>query len=271
MVIRAGVIGHPIAHSLSPRIHNTWFADHALAGEYNAVDVHPDDLADAIRRLMESGWAGVNVTLPHKQAAYELADIANPVAEAQGAANLLIFSDGKVIADNTDVAGFRRCMGSSVGEGSHHRAVVLGAGGAAGPIIQNVLFCDEIVVINRTSSKAEELARRFGPRVRAGGWEELADLLPDTDYLINATSLGMRGQPALDVDASLLPSHAEVFDIVYAPLETSLLRAARARGLKAVGGLPMLVYQAAPSFKAFTGVEVRNPEAVLKSLEADLS
>ncbi|MEM9838398.1 MAG: shikimate dehydrogenase [Pseudomonadota bacterium] len=288
MVIRAGVVGHPIAHSLSPRIHNTWFADYDLPGIYEAVDTHPDDFEKTIRKLMDEGWAGVNVTLPHKQSAYELADIVNPVAEVQEAANLLIFSDGKIIADNTDVHGFSECLTplwnskkgkempprliEQIGKKKEMRAVVLGAGGAAGPIIDNVLFCQETVVINRTKERAEALAERFGRhRVRAGTWDELGELLPQTDFLINTTSLGMKGQPELDVDVSLLPDHAEVYDIVYAPLETKLLRDARASGLVAVGGLRMLVFQAEPSFKAFTGVFVRKPQDILRTLEAELS
>ncbi|MEM1379818.1 MAG: shikimate dehydrogenase [Pseudomonadota bacterium] len=265
MVIRTGVVGHPISHSLSPKIYNTWFADVGIAGQYEAVDVVPENFETTVRQLARDGWRGVNVTIPHKTAAYEIADYRNPEAERVGAANLLVFSEGKIIADNTDVAGFRSCLQSIPTK--TNRAVVLGAGGAAGAIIAALSSCGEVSIVNRTLSKAGALSERADAKTQAYTWDALPDLLQNTDFLINTTSLGMTGQPRLEIDLAPLPQQAEVYDIVYTPLETEFLKAAKARGLRAVGGLSMLVYQAVPSFKAYTGVEISDVDAMLRSLE----
>lgn len=268
--MRAAVLGHPIAHSLSPQIYNRWFSETGFPGEYEAIDVTGDAFEATVRRLVALGYAGVNVTLPHKNAASRFADFRTAEADRVGAANLLLFRDGKVVADNTDGEGFSACLktGSAQPYPRTGLAVVLGAGGAAAPVIAQLLPGD-IAIVNRTKTRAEDLAGRFGPSCSAHAWDELGELLPRADILVNTTSLGMKGQPPLEIDLSPMPS-GSVVDIVYAPLETPLLRDARARGHHTANGLRMLVYQAVPSFRAYTGLTPSDPERTLLDLEASL-
>ncbi|MCQ8183824.1 shikimate dehydrogenase [Parvularcula maris] len=277
MVIRAGVIGDPVAQSLSPRIYNHWFDAVGMAGRYEAVHCEADRFEETVRRLMAEGWQGLNVTIPHKTRAADLADYRNPEVEQIGAANLLLFRDGKIIADNTDRRGFARSrlnpqyVHYQATQGRARKAVVLGAGGAAGPIVLDLWGLPEIVVTNRTFQKAERLADRFDEHVRSVRWEDRNLEVQGADILVNTTSLGMKGQPPLEVDLSGLNPGALVVDIVYAPLRTQLLQEAEKLGFFTANGLTMLVYQAVPSFKAYTGLRPPSPEKILQILTRELS
>lgn len=270
MVTKAAILGHPVNQSLSPRIYNEWFDALGFPGHYEAIDTPPSEFEATVRRLMNDGYAGVNVTLPNKNIAASLADYRNKSVERCGAANLLLFRSGKIIADNTDGAGFARCLvrRDKPGAPLSTKAVVLGAGGAAAPVI-NQLTPQRVHIANRTKEKAEALAENFGPTCSAHEWDEIPELLKGADLLVNTTSLGMKGQPPLTIDLTPMAPDALVVDIVYAPLETELLKQARKLSLGTSNGLTMLVYQAVPSFLAYTGLRAPSPERTLRALEAE--
>ena len=247
------MIGHPIGHSLSPRLHGRWLERYGIEGRYEAVDLAPDAFAGGVRRLAQDGWAGVNVTLPHKASALALADEATETASRLGVANLLIFCEGKITADNTDQAGFASALAPHLTP-AHRRALVLGAGGATPAVLAALLQVgiEDIRLTNRTAATAEAMAGRFGAQVVP--WADRQDALnAETDLVINATPLGLRGYAALDLPLGALPDHAVVADIAYSADGTELVRAARGRGLSGFDGLAMLVAQAVPSFAAFFG------------------
>lgn len=247
----AGVIGWPVAHSLSPRIHRFWLQALGLDGDYSRFAVAPESLATAIRALPALGLAGVNVTVPHKRAVMAHLDEISPEARAVGAVNTVVVEGGRRRGLNTDIAGFvGPLQGLDVG-----RAAVIGAGGAARAVLAGLhrLGVAEVLIFNRTPARAEELLAASGLAGQALALAERVRV-PAVDLLVNATSLGMVGQPALEVDLGQLPATATVYDIVYAPLQTGLLRTAAARGLRTVDGLRMLVGQAAPAFQEFFGV-----------------
>ena len=260
MTTLAGVLGDPIAHSRSPRLHRHWLDRYGIDGDYLPLRVPAADLRAALSLLPQAGFAGVNVTIPHKEAAFALADEITDRARAVGAANTLTFRDGRVMADNTDGHGFvasldQQAPGWDAGTGS---ALVLGAGGAARGIVAALLVrgVDRVVLANRDRGRAERLAADLAGlpgRIDAIKTAAIPDALGEATLLVNATSLGMVGQPPLDIDLSPLPDAATVTDIVYTPLETPLLAAARARGLRTVDGLGMLLHQAAPGFEAWFG------------------
>jgi shikimate dehydrogenase len=251
----AGVLGWPVAHSRSPLLHGTWLERHGIDGAYLPLPVRPERFADAVRALADLGFRGANVTLPHKEAAFALCDRLAPSAERAGAVNTLVFrDDGSVEGANTDGFGFlENCAQSAPGWGAAAGpAVVLGAGGAARAIAAALLDagCPHLTLVNRNAARAEALARALGGPVA------VADRPPleAASLLVNTTSLGMAGQPPLELDLSPLPAGAVVADAVYVPLETPLLAAARARGdLRAVDGLGMLLHQARPGFEAWFG------------------
>jgi shikimate dehydrogenase len=257
---RAFVVGHPIAHSRSPLIHGHWLAVHGIPGSYERLDVAPEAFPDFIRALPASGYRGGNVTIPHKEAAFALVDTLTPRAKTIGAVNTLVVGpDGRIRGDNTDAPGFCAHLDHSLGAAWPDRAggtaLVLGAGGAARAIVVGLAErgLRRVWVANRTAARAEAVAA-LAPGVGAAlAWDDLPAALPETGLLVNTTSLGMKGQPPLAVDLSLLPADAAVADIVYAPLETELLAAARRRGLAAVDGLGMLLHQAVPGFAAWFG------------------
>jgi len=256
----AGILGWPVAHSRSPLIHNYWISELGLDAAYLPLPVAPDDFADAVRALPKLGLAGANVTVPHKQAAFELADSLDPLAKRLGAVNTLVFAkDGSIEGRNTDVHGFLenlRAGAPDIDFAAGH-TVVLGAGGAARAVIAGLLEagCKKVRILNRTTERAEALAEDFGDsRIDVEHWERREASLGDASLLINATSLGMEGAAALDLSLDALPDSAVVNDLVYAPLETDLLRAARDKGCRAVDGLGMLLHQAAPAFEAWFGV-----------------
>lgn len=257
----AAVCGWPVAQSKSPLIHGFWLAALGLPGAYLRLALHPSEAAVAFRQLGRMGLAGANVTVPLKRLALAAADVVAPCAQDVGAANLLLADGGRLVARNTDRDGFAaplRARGAQP-----ETAVVIGAGGAARAVVAALrdLGVRRLTLVNRSAPPAEALA---------AGWPAARTLqlvpglsLPPADLLVNATSLGMTGQPPLDVRLDGLPAHALVYDLVYAPLETDLLRQARARGLATLDGLEMLVAQAAPAFEAFFGAAPprgRDPE-----------
>jgi shikimate dehydrogenase len=253
----AGVIGWPVKHSRSPRLHGFWARHYAIDAAYVPLAVKPADFETAVRALPKLGFAGANVTLPHKEAALKLADIVDPSAQRIGAANTLIFhDDGKIEARNTDAFGFGAHLNQTAPDWRKDRAaVVFGAGGAARAILAALLDAGvpEIRLINRTRARAESLAAEFGARIRVVDWTDRRTALDGAGLLVNTTTQGMDGQAALDIDLATLPDDAVVNDLVYVPLETPLLAQARRRGLRTVDGLGMLLHQGRPGFAAWFG------------------
>ena len=266
MTIRAGVIGHPIAHSKSPKLHGYWLKLHGIDGEYNAHDIAPQQLGSFIASLPASGMAGCNVTIPHKEAALALVDTADDLALAVGAVNTIIVKDGKTIGTNTDVAGFYDNIKPHITQ--TRKAVVLGAGGASRAVVVALrqLGFSSIVITNRTREKAESIARDHALMV--ADWDHRGDELTGADLLVNTTSLGLTGNAPLEISLDALPTPALVTDIIYAPLETPLLAAARKRGNPTVDGLGMLLRQAAPGFAAWFGVMPEVTDAVRQHILA---
>ncbi|MGY4629580.1 shikimate dehydrogenase [Bradyrhizobium sp. USDA 4486] len=269
----ACLIGWPAAHSRSPLIHHYWLRTLGIAGGYVIEAVPPDDLRDFVLRLSLRGFVGANVTIPHKEAALALSS-PDARARAVGAANTLWFEDGELRSTNTDVEGFIGNLDASApGWDRAEEALVLGAGGSSRAVVFGLRErgVKRIHLANRTIARAETLAGQFGPNVHPVAWDAIDDLLPRAKLLVNTTSLGMHGQPSLDVDVARLPNEAVVADLVYVPLVTPLLGAAQARGLKTADGLGMLLHQAVRGFELWFG---RRPEvtAELRALvEADLT
>lgn len=253
---KAFVIGHPIAHSRSPKIHGYWLKSYGISGSYEAIDVAPDDLPAFLSALREKGFEGGNVTIPHKEAVFAAVKRRDAAAEQIGAVNTLWFDEGNLCAGNTDAHGFAANLDEHApGWAGNGPAVVLGAGGAARAVIHALKErgVRDIRIVNRTRTRAEELRDQFGAGVSAHGSEATDELATDTGLLINTTALGMHGNEGLPADPASLPAHAIVTDIVYVPLETPLLAAARQRGLKTVDGLGMLLHQAVPGFERWFG------------------
>jgi shikimate dehydrogenase len=269
----ACLIGWPAAHSRSPLIHHYWLRTLGIEGGYVIEAVPPDEFKDFLFRLSHRGFVGANVTRPHKERALALSK-PDERARAVGAANTLWFADGELCSTNTDVEGFINNLDSSApGWDKTEDALVLGAGGAARAVVFGLLErgVKRVHLANRTIERAGALSDQFGARVLPVGWDAVPGLLPRAGLLVNTTSLGMHGQPALELDVGMLPSHAVVADIVYVPLRTPLLTAATARGLKTADGLGMLLHQAVRGFELWFG---QRPEvtAELRSLvEADLT
>ena len=255
----AGVMGWPIAHSRSPRLHGFWLAQHNIDGAYLPLPVRPENLAASLKALPLLGFAGVNITLPHKSAALGLVDRADAQARRIGAVNTIVVgADGLLEGRNTDGYGFLEHLKASAPgwKTADGPAVLLGAGGSARAIAVALLGAGvpELRIVNRTPRRAAELAAALGTAARPADWEERDDMLAGANLLVNATTLGMAGQPGLKIDLRHLPRKAIVYDIVYVPLETPLLAAARARGHACVDGLGMLLHQALPGFAAWFGV-----------------
>lgn len=254
----AGVIGTPIAHSRSPRIHGHWLKTIGIAGHYIPMDVAADDLEAVLRTLPKAGFVGVNITIPHKEKVLELADEITDHAALIGAANTLTFTDGgRISADNTDGYGFIENLKSAQGDWNPALgpAAVFGAGGASRAIIVSLLDAGvpELLLSNRTRERADTLAQEFGKRVRVFDWAQAGDMLEHAATVVNTTSLGMTGNPPLNVALDGLQKGALVTDIVYAPLRTPLLEAAEAMGCHTVDGLGMLLHQAVPGFERWFG------------------
>ena len=263
MVIRAGVVGHPIAHSLSPRLHGRWLEKHGIDGSYEAIDAGTD-FEGTIRRLIEAGFAGCNVTLPFKAEAAALADEATPLVRQLGTANTLTFQGGRIAADNTDATGMAEALRPHVDE-RHRSALILGAGGVAPAAVAalRTLGIGNLRIANRTLESAASLSDRFD--LTLVPWSERDDAAT-ADVLVNATALGLPGRPGVPLDLDGLPAHAVVMDAVYTPSGTDLVARARGRGLAAVDGLVMLVHQAIPGFARWFGTTPTDPAEA----EADL-
>jgi shikimate dehydrogenase len=257
----AGVIGWPVGHSRSPRLHNYWLARYDIDGAYVPLAVKPQDIEAALRALPKLGFAGANVTVPHKEAAHRLADRLEPSAERTGAVNTLVVQEGKLIGSNTDGYGFIQNLRASAPGWSAAKgpAVIVGAGGAARAIAAALVDerAPEIRIVNRTRARADALVSALGRPLAAVDWSARAAALKGAALLVNATTQGMTGAGELDLPLDALPRDAVVNDIVYAPLTTKLLAAAAAHGNPAVDGLGMLLHQAAPGFAAWFG---RTPE-----------
>lgn len=273
---RAFVCGHPIAHSRSPKIHGYWLRTYGISGSYEAIDVEPQHAAHFFATLGDNGFAGGNVTIPHKEAAYAAVATRDEAAERIGAVNTLWLEDGVLNGGNTDAEGFAANLDERApGWAKAGPAVVLGAGGAARAVIQALKergFTD-IRVTNRTVARAVELADRFGPGVTAHPAAATGELLADAGLLVNTTALGMAGKDGageLPANPDMLPRHAIVTDIVYVPLETPLLLAARRRGLKTVDGLGMLLHQAVPGFERWFGRRPEVTEELRAMIVADM-
>ncbi|PBB44282.1 shikimate dehydrogenase [Mesorhizobium sp. WSM3866] len=270
---RAFVTGHPIAHSRSPKIHRYWLEQYGIDGSYQAIDVRPEDFAAFLKSLGENGYRGGNVTIPHKEAAFALVERRDEAAEAIGAVNTLWLEDGVLWGGNTDALGFAGNLDEHApGWAANGPAVVLGAGGASRAVIYALKDrgLNDIRIVNRTLARAEELADRFGAGVSAHGAGAVGELLSDAGLLINTTALGMHGNETLAADPAGLPGHAIVTDIVYVPLDTPLLAAARARGLKTVDGLGMLLHQAVPGFERWFGKRPEVTPQLRRMIVADI-
>ncbi|CAA9280014.1 MAG: Shikimate 5-dehydrogenase I alpha [uncultured Craurococcus sp.] len=251
----AGILGWPVSHSRSPRLHGLWLRRHGIDGAYLPLPVRPERFAEAVRSLADLGFRGANVTIPHKEAAFAVCDRVEASAERAGAVNTLVFREGRIEGSNTDGYGFLANLrdGAPGWRAEAGPAVILGAGGSARAIAAALLDagCPRLTLVNRSPARAEALARALGGPIAVADRPPLGDAA----LLVNTTSLGMQGQPPLELDLAPLPAGAVVADIVYVPRETGLLAAARARGLTAVDGLGMLLHQARPGFAAWFGAE----------------
>ena len=275
MTIRAAcIVGWPVGHSRSPLIHNYWLKHYGIAGEYRREAVPPDAFAAFLKNLAARGYAGCNVTLPHKETALKLSQ-PDDRADAAGAANTLWLDGGALRSTNTDVEGFLDNLDACAPQWDRdlRTALVLGAGGAARAVIYGLVLrgAGRIVVVNRTAERAEALRRRFGERVHPVPWNARNEPLADAGLVVNATTLGMEQRADLALDLSRLPHHALVADLVYVPLLTPLLAAARARGLRTADGLGMLLYQAVRGFTLWFGKKPDVTEELRALAEADLA
>ena len=255
----AGVIGTPIAHSRSPRLHQHWLRRYGIQGYYIPIDVASDDLEAALETLPKLGFVGINVTIPHKERILALADVVSDRAAVIGAANTIVFrSDGKIHADNTDGYGFIENLKQYAPDwtAKDAPAAVIGAGGAARAIVSALLDAGvpEIRLSNRTKTRAEALRQEFGTKITVYDWVQAGNMFEGAGTIVNTSSLGMQGKPQLRIPLDGIEKTAVVTDLVYAPLETDLLAHARAIGCRTVDGLGMLLHQAAPGFERWFGV-----------------
>lgn len=255
-MIKAFVIGDPIAHSKSPLIHGQWLNRYAIAGSYEAIRVTPSELSNFLDQVRKGAFAGGNVTIPHKQAAFAACDHVEGEAARIGAVNTIVVRDGKLVGTNTDVYGFLANLDANAPgwDANIGQVMVLGAGGASRAVIAGLLSRGaKVALVNRSVEKAQELAAIFGKAVTAHRFDEVSDLAPMSDMLVNTTAIGMGGSAFTDFPLSAFGPKTLVTDIVYTPLITPLLADARRQGLPIVDGLGMLLYQAVPGFTAWFG------------------
>ena len=269
----ACLIGWPAKHSRSPKLHGWWLQHYGIDGAYRAEEISPEDFPAFIRSLAANGYAGANVTLPHKEMALALSE-PDARAKAVGAANTLWLDNGRLLSTNTDVEGFILALDASA-PGWDRRsisAVVLGAGGAGRAIVYGLIErgISTIHVVNRTFERAREFREMYGPSVHPAPWEDLPRLLAGATLLVNTTSLGMKGYAELDIDLVPMASGAVVADIVYVPLKTRLLEAAERRGFATSNGLDMLLHQAVRGFELWFGVRPRVAAEQRAMLVADI-
>ena len=271
----AAVIGWPVRQSVSPVLHSHWLKAHGIKGVYVALPIEPANFGRCIAALPLMGFAGANVTVPHKEAAYALVSSLDDDAKATGAVNTLIFEGDRVAGLNTDVRGFASSLAETLGEDAGRKgpAAVLGAGGAARAVVLALqrAGCPEIRVVNRTPARSDALVRsQGGGVVRSMNWGDWKTAFSDAGLLVNTTSLGMAGKPALEIALDDLSRSAAVADIVYNPLETDLLHAAKAKGHRTMDGLGMLMHQAVPAFAAWFGVVPKVTPELRAELERTL-
>ena len=270
----ACVIGHRVGYSRSPTLHGYWLRTMGIAGRYDLVDIAPEEFGAFLTQLRAHGYVGANVTKPHKQPAFALLDARDAAAEAIGAVNTVWLDGDRLIGSNTDVAGFLANLDAQAPgwDALAGPAVVLGAGGAGRAVVYGLRTRGlDVALVNRTLSRAEALAQHFGAGVTSHPWSQTPRLLADARLLVNATLLGATGQDALAIELSGLPASAVVCELNYVPLESKLLRSARQRGLRAVDGLGMLMYQAIPAFEHFFGVRPAVTPQLRAALEATLA
>lgn len=271
--ILAGVMGWPVAHTRSPAIHNHWIAHHGLKGAYVQLPVMPEHLEAAVRGLPALGFAGCNVTVPHKVSVMSLVDVVHPVAQRIGAINTIVVqAHGQLLGMNNDGVGYIQSLRDAdpSWRGDAGPVLVIGAGGAARAIVVGLLDegAPEVRLTNRTRERAQALAAELGDRVKVVDWSERNTAMAGVALLVNTTTQGMHGQPALDVVLDDLPPGALVSDAVYIPQETPLLATARLRGHRTVNGLGMLLNQARPAFEAWFGVRPEITPALLQAVQA---
>jgi shikimate dehydrogenase len=270
---KACVMGYPVAHSRSPMLHGYWLKTLGIPGFYEAAEVTEQDFPDFLRNLRTHGYVGGNITVPHKEAAFRSVDHADAAARAIGAVNTVWHEGDRLVGGNTDAFGFIAHLDASVPHWneSADRAVVLGAGGTARAIVYALLDRGlAVALVNRTIARARDLAIHFAMRASAHGFDELPQLLADADILVNATSLGMAGKPRLDIDLVRLKPATIVYDVVYVPLETELLKAARRHGHRTVDGLGMLLHQAVPGFARWFGATPAVTPELRALIESDI-
>jgi shikimate dehydrogenase len=269
----ACLIGWPAAHSRSPLIHHYWLRTLEIEGGYNIEAIPPEGFAEFVLHLSTHGFVGANVTRPHKERALALS-MPDARARAVGAANTLWYEDGELRSTNTDIEGFINNLDACApGWDASTDALVLGAGGASRAVVFGLIErgIERVHLANRTMDRAQALADQFGAGVHPVPWDAIGELLPRAGLLVNTTSLGMHGQPALAIDIGLLPADAVVADLVYVPLETPLLAAARGRGLKTADGLGMLLHQAVRGFELWFGQRPEVTSELRALVEADLT
>jgi shikimate dehydrogenase len=264
----AGITGWPVSHSRSPRLHGFWLERHGIDGAYVPLPIRPDDWAVAIKGLAAAGFAGANVTIPHKVAAFEICDTVDASARRAGAVNTLVFHEGRITGSNTDGLGFLNNLRQHHVDPAAGPALILGAGGSARAIASVLLELGvRVTAANRTRSKADALAVDL-PGLAVIDWDQRHVAVGDHALVVNTTPLGMGGHGPLPVE--LGHDRPVVADIVYVPLQTPLLADAKARGLVTVGGLGMLLHQAVPGFRAWFGVEPKVDEELFRFVAADL-
>ena len=259
VAFRAGVIGQPISHSLSPRLHSYWLNSLKIDGQYSPYEVSSENLETFLKSMSQNGMRGCNVTLPHKQTAFQICDELDAVAHAVGAVNTItVKENGQLLGSNTDAFGFQRNVETQpdwtgISGLPNNKALVLGAGGAARAIIYALksLGFATIYLVNRSKNKAEIIAHEMPFDIRPTSFDRLDTLMSSVAMLVNTTILGMKGAPTFDFDISRLPKNAWVSDLIYNPLETPLINKARAQNLHIIDGLNMLLYQAIPGFMAW--------------------
>jgi len=272
----AGIIGWPVTHSLSPVLHGHWLAEYDIDGAMVPLAARREDFAAVIDGVRRAGFKGVNVTVPHKEAAFAISHRLDAAAQAAGAANLLIFGEQGIEGRNTDSIGLAESLRENIGTLNGKSVVLLGAGGAArGAILAlEMLGAARIHLLNRDVHRAKTLAASLTPRAKAplapGGLEDWRKVAGDAALVVNSTSAGMGSNPPLEIDLAALPKSAAVCDIVYNPLETKLLKDAAARGHRTIDGLGMLMHQAVPSFEAFFGVRPQVTPGLRAALEKAL-
>lgn len=275
---RSAIVGYPVSFSRSPMLHGFWLKHYGLAGEYGRCEVAPDGAQAFFADFERHGLAGCNVTAPHKEAAFAALDEPDDTARALGAANTLWLQDGRLFGANTDVYGFLANLDDAAPgwDAMDAPALVFGAGGASRAIVYGLLQrgVGRVLLANRTKARAEQVAAQFNiagaARVTPLSWDEGEARMGEARLLVNTTSLGMKGKPALELDLTALPGDAVVADLVYVPLETPLLKRARGRGLRAVDGLGMLLHQGVPGFERWFGVRPHVTRELRELLVEDL-